>query len=116
MTDPFIRNATVVRVIDGDSIVVTVYLGFRLTIEMPVRLAHINAPELNQPGGTEAKQHLAKLLSDDIDLSYIPVTVKTYKPYDKYGRWLAEVFVDERNINQQMIADGHATAYEGVGK
>lgn len=100
-------KALLVRVIDGDSIEVDVDLGFKITARMPVRFAHINAPELNQPGGKEAKLHLTALL-ESLDLRII-----TYKPKDKYGRWLAVVYVGDMNINRQMVEDGHATAYEG---
>lgn len=38
------------------------------------------------------------------------VTLKTYKT-GKYGRILAEVILDEANINQLLVSEGHATPY-----
>jgi micrococcal nuclease len=102
-------KATVIRVIDGDTIWCDIDLGFYMTARMPVRLAHINTPELNQAGGQDAKEHLKVLLAGG------KVLLRTYKPRDKYGRYLADVLVDYVNINYQMIADGHAVAYEGSG-
>ncbi len=107
-------RATLVRILDGDSIVCDIDLGFYMTARMPVRLAHINAKERNEIGGKEATEHLKVLLGDGALL------LRTYKPKDKFGRYLAEVFVKcnqidrlDMNINQQMIEDGFAIAYEG---
>lgn len=100
-------QAKLVRVIDGDTIECDIDLGFYMTARMPVRLAHINAPEHNQEGGTAATDHLKTLLGDG------NLILKTYKPHDKYGRYLAEVIIGDMNVNQQMIADGFAVAYEG---
>lgn len=107
MKPDYTYNAQIVRVIDGDSLEVIVDCGFRLSIRTPVRLAHINTPELNQAGGSAAKQHLSAIIGGT------STVMRTFKPYDKYGRWLAEVYVDGRNINQQMVDDGYAVSYEG---
>jgi endonuclease YncB( thermonuclease family) len=101
-------QARVERLIDGDTILAEIDLGFRLKATMPVRLAHINAPERNEIGGKAAREHLAGLLPADG-----MVLLKTYKPYDKYGRYLAEVYAGEVYVNDRMIADGHAQRYEG---
>lgn len=100
-------NALLVRVIDGDTIEAAIDLGFAMTATMPVRLAHINAPEHNQPGGSEATAYLKTLLGDG------KLVFKTYKPKDKYGRYLAEAYVGPLYVNQQMIDSGHAVPYEG---
>lgn len=105
--EDYTYEATLVRVIDGDTIICDIDLGFYMTARMPVRLAHINAPEHNAVGGSEATAHLKTILGDG------KLLLKTFKPHDKYGRYLAEVFCDGNNINQIMIADGHAVAYEG---
>ena len=42
------------------------------------------------------------------------VTIKTTKDgRGKYGRILGEIFVGEVNINQQLVAEGHAVEYFG---
>ena len=43
---PFIYDATLVRVIDGDTIDCDLDLGMNLTARFPVRLLGVNAPEL----------------------------------------------------------------------
>lgn len=56
---PAPETITVHEVIDGDSIVVTMPNGSHLNIELP----HIDAPELEQPFGKEAKQALSDLVA-----------------------------------------------------
>jgi endonuclease YncB( thermonuclease family) len=45
------------------------------------------------------------------------VDIRTYKPkqpLEKYGRWLAEVFLpDGSSVAELMVAAGHAVPYEG---
>ena len=52
---PFIYNATVVRVIDGDTIECDLDLGMNLTARFPVRLLGVNAPELGTEAGMTCK-------------------------------------------------------------
>lgn len=102
MTPEFTYKAKLVRVLDGDTAVFDIDLGFYLTTRLPVRLMGINAPELNQAGGQDAKVHLTMLLSDG------EFVLKSYKPRDKYGRYLAVIYKDGINLNQLMVADKHA--------
>lgn len=63
--DSYVRRATVVRVIDGDTAVLDVDLGFFLTCRMSCRLYGINAPELhalNPAPGQISRDRLAALL------------------------------------------------------
>jgi nuclease-like protein len=73
--------------IDGDSLVCN---------RQKIRLTNVYAAELNQAGGAAAKRRLQALIrSGDVRL----------KPYgqDRYGRLLAEVYVDGRRIEQSDI-------------
>lgn len=101
-----------IRVVDGDTVDVIVDLGFRIKIEMRVRLAGIDAPELNARGleGEQARDHLAALLP-----AGAICWAKTDKPKDKFGRWLAWLRpVDSgQTVNAAMVAAGHATPYDG---
>lgn len=96
-------EATLVRVIDGDTIVVDIDLGFRVTSRQPVRLYGINTPERGQPGYKDATEALRSLLSAGT------FVVRTIKPEDKYGRFLAEI----DGVAESMIASGHAVPYFG---
>ncbi len=64
MTPKYQYQAKLVRIIDGDTVECDIDLGFYMTARMPVRLAHINAPEHNEVGGKEATEHLKTLLGD----------------------------------------------------
>jgi micrococcal nuclease len=103
-------QATVLRVVDGDTICARVDLGFEVSVDETLRLAGINAPERGKPGGSEASAWLrSKLLMTTARI----VTVKDKR--EKYGRYLAEIFLpgETTSVNSEMIAAGHAVPYDG---
>lgn len=100
--------ATLVSVYDGDSITVMVDLGMHVSVRTRLRLLGIDAPEMGTPEGRAARDHLRALLGA------ARLVVRTYRdPGDKYGRWLALVEADGVNVNDAMVAGGHARAYDG---
>ena len=69
-----------------------------------IRLAGVNAPEVDEPGYQEAKDFvkskcLGKVVGLDIDDA---------KHYDKYGRVLAVVYIGNTNINAELLKRGYA--------
>lgn len=103
-------NATVVRVVDGDTVILKVDFGFRVFAESPFRLWGINCPEMNTPQGKLAKKRVEELLPVGKE-----IFAKTYKnPIDKYGRYLAELYVGSKNINQVLVKEGHAVTYMAI--
>jgi len=109
--DDYTRAATVVRVIDGDTVIVDLDLGFYITVRMSCRLAGINAHELHSPGGPEAAAELANILAvgDRVTISSIRA--------DKYAGRFDGVIIDEdgANINQWMASTGYAALWDGKG-
>ena len=100
-------RATIGRVVDGDTVDVLVFLGFRVTHEVRVRLMGINAPERNALGGSEATAFVKGKLPVGRE-----VIIETFKnPTDKYGRWLATIYLDEVNLNELIVAEGHAVEF-----
>ena len=87
----------VVRVHDGDTITLVGADG----LEISVRLRGIDAPELGQPYGFEAKQALQELFKTGT------VSVSQTKK-GKYGRYVADVYLGDSWINQTMVDEGHA--------
>ena len=86
------------RVIDGDTVVVDVDLGFEVwQLGRTVRLAEVYAPELGSPGGAEAKAFTQQLLSSG------PLLLKSRKK-DKYGRALGYLEVEGRDASEQIRA------------
>lgn len=83
------------RVVDGDTIKVTLDLGFNIFHKEILRLSKINAPEIESKEGQKSFLALKKLLKD------VPfLIIKTTKT-DIYGRYIADVFLgkDEEEIS-----------------
>lgn len=100
-------KATVTKVKDGDTLVLDIDLGFSIIYKnQVVRLARINTPETSTTEGLTVKDIVTKLLLNKI------VVIKTTKDKkDKYGRYLAEVYVDGLNINDYLLENNYATKY-----
>ena len=107
------------RVVDGDTIDISIDLGFDLTKKERVRLAGIDTPEKRTKNpkekemGYQATEFLEMHLMEATHL-----TVKTEKD-GKYGRmlgWLYKYPEDTMSINQLMIDKGYAWAYDGGTK
>ena len=89
------------RVVDGDSIEADVSGYGRISI----RLANVDAPEHDQPWGREAGEALARLVrggSPEFRLLY----------RDQYARVVGLVSVNGVVVNEQLVRDGHAWAYD----
>jgi micrococcal nuclease len=95
-----ISSATVVSTIDGDTLQVN-QNGQTIT----VRLACIDAPEGEQPGGTTAAERLRQLLPQHQAIQLIQVDT------DRYGRTVAVVFANRQSINLRLVRDGQAVVY-----
>jgi micrococcal nuclease len=99
-------KAVVKKVIDGDTIDVTIDLGFNIKYTERVRLARINAPEMSTDAGKVVKTFMVDTLEGR------DVTIRTQKnTFDKYGRWIAEVFYNEQSINQLLLDKNMAVTY-----
>lgn len=99
----------VVRVIDGDTIEIKSDSGIQ-----KVRMIGIDTPEKNHPSkpvecfAKEASDHLSQLISGK---SVSVEADASQDTRDKYNRYLYYIFLNEQNINQQMISDGYAYEY-----
>ena len=89
----------VISITDGDT--VTVLTDNK---QIKVRLAEIDTPEKNQPYGKNAK----KALSDFILGKIVQIKFETI---DRYGRTIGKIFLDNQNINKEMVKLGHAWVY-----
>lgn len=94
-------KARLLEVHDGDTITALYKSGKKYRI----RLYGIDAPELSQPYGHASKNHLTLLLAGK------NITIRS-EGGDTYGRKLATIFVNEKNINFQMVKDGYAWHYK----
>jgi micrococcal nuclease len=104
------------RVVDGDTVDGVIDLGFNISTSLRIRLAGIDAPESRTRNleekkyGIEAKERLKELVSGDGEL-----TIQSHG-LGKYGRVIGSLFLDDRNINRQLIDEGYAVEYTGSKK
>lgn len=111
-------QGVVQRVVDGDTVVVQIDVGFNMFTIQPVRIYGINTPET--VGADRAKGLESKKYVEDHLPPKTKVIMKTYKPIEKYGRFLAEIYyVRERdwaNIGAELIEKNLAKPYFGEGQ
>ena len=113
------------RVVDGDTIDVTIDLGFDLYKKERVRVAGVDTPEkrtrdLEEKAlGIDAtnwlKEKLEGAISGDDELA---VRTELVGGMGKYGRLLGWLYIGdaELSLNEQMIDEGYAWAYDGGTK
>ena len=120
--DPYIyRIKNILKVVDGDTIDADIDLGFSISLEKRIRLAGVDTPESRTTDlkekamGLESKEWLKKKLEGAKD-----IIIKTELPdsTEKYGRIIGHLFINEQesSLNNQMINDGYALAYDGGTK
>lgn len=104
-------KATLVRVVDGDTVVLDIDLGFGVWKHGErCRLAGIDAPEIPTSEGYTAADALAHKLTVS---GLVAFTKKDSQ--DKYGRYLVTIFVGGENVNEWMVNNHYAVPYDGKG-
>ena len=115
-------RATVKRIVDGDTIDVTLHLGFGINYDQRVRLAGIDTPEKRTRNvaekalGLDASKYLAKRLKG---LSTLIIKTELEGSVGKYGRVLGWLYTDKcavASINSDMVDEGYAWMYGGGSK
>lgn len=104
-------DSTVLEVVDGDTVRCFLDLGADIWWRVLCRLHGIAAREKTDPGGPEAKAHLAELIPAG---SVVHVQSLSW---DKYaGRIQAALFrADGLDVGARMVADGYAALWDGRG-
>lgn len=106
-------TATVEHWVDGDTVDLKVDLGFKMWVADRFRLYGIDTPERGQKGHDEATA---------FNVEHLPVgaacVVRTYKAHEKYGRYLADLYIpgEEISLNAQLLAARLANPYFGGAK
>lgn len=116
MQPVFQYHAMPQRLVDADTIKVTVDLGFRTYITTPLRLLGINAPEKNTQPGQEAIKWVQGWMGQGRawDDGLIVSSAHPGDYGDKYGRWLGTVYdLDGRCLNADILKAGHAVVMKG---
>ena len=119
------RVVSIDKVVDGDTIDVTIDLGFDLSKKERVRVAGIDTPEKRTRNleekalGLDAtawiKEHLEGAINGDDDLI---IRTELDGGVGKYGRLLGWLYIGDSDLslNEQMITEGYAHAYDGGTK
>ena len=119
------RVTEINRVVDGDTIDVTIDLGFDLYKKERVRIAGIDTPEkrtrdLEEKAlGIDATNWMKEQLEDAINgESELTIRTELKGGMGKYGRLLGWLYVGDADIslNEAMIISGYAWAYDGGTK
>ena len=119
------RVTKINRVVDGDTIDVTIDLGFDLAKKERVRIAGVDTPEkrtrdleekaLGLDATAWMKKHLVETIKGEDELT---IRNELKGGMGKYGRLLGWLYVGESDVslNEQMIAEGYAWEYDGGTK
>jgi micrococcal nuclease len=113
---PFVYNATLERIVDGDTIDVTLDLGFNVKLHnQRCRLAGIDTPESRTTNleekalGLKAKERLKELCIGSFKIQSLGT--------GKYGRILAIPYTEDgQDVCQMLVSEGHAVEYWGGTK
>lgn len=110
MSHHWIYPARSWRVYDGDTITVTIDLGFRLSMELTGRLDGIDTPEVRGPersDGLVSRDWLRDRLGTASEVK-IETRALSERLQGKYGRWLITVWADGENMNERLVEEGLA--------
>jgi len=106
-------KAEVLRWIDGDTLLVEVDLGFYVKKVEKVRLARIDAPEMDSEVAYQIrKAKSARSKAKKFCPEGAMITLKTEKAErDRYARYIGEVFCDGKNLSDYLLELGVVKEY-----
>ena len=111
-------KATVKRVIDGDSIVLDIDLGFYMAMnETKIRLYGLDTPEMNSDDPLLRLQAVlaTRYLYDNLPVGSKVIIKTILDKREKYGRLLATIFTKEGlNINEGLLENKLAISYKDL--
>lgn len=119
-TVPFVPPVTsgkVIKVYDGDTMTIAAKLPMANSpvYRFPVRLTGIDSPEIK--GKSEAEVALAKQSRDALcELINGKIVKLVNVSTEKYGRLLADVYIDGIHVNKWMLDNKYAIPYDGGTK
>jgi len=114
---PPIQYGKVIKVYDGDTITIASVLPNTTEpiYRFSIRLNGIDTPEIR--GKTQEEKELAIQVRDALtEKIYGKMVELRNVGNEKYGRVLAEIYLDGENINQWLVDENFAVAYDGGKK
>ena len=123
--DKYIYRAKLDRVVDGDTVDALIDVGFNIWFKKRIRFMGLDTWESRTRDleekklGKLAKERTRQLL-EDVSSKSGYFRVKSHG-LGKYGRVLGEIFIMDKdgkqwNVNETLIAEGHAYVYDGGKK
>ena len=123
--EKYIYKAKLDRVVDGDTVDALIDVGFDIWFKKRIRFKGVDTWESRTRNleekalGLKAKARTKELL-EKVSSKSGYFRIKSYG-LGKYGRVLAEVFIMDKdgkqwNVNETLIAEGHAYVYDGGKK
>ena len=100
--DQFVRHATLKRVIDGDTLLVDLDLGWTLRTTEYIRLIGVDTPEprgAEAPAGKFVTRQLQAFIGDETSLIIHSHNFRL----GKFGRTLATVWVNDVSLNEWLL-------------
>ena len=101
------------RVVDGDTLDLIIDIGFKMSANQRIRLAHVNTPETfrvkhdseEYKRGIAAKEFVEKRLVDNNN----KMKIRTEKYTGKYGRYIGTIILEDSDIslNDELIKNGY---------
>jgi endonuclease YncB( thermonuclease family) len=102
-------KAELVKVVDGDTIIVDIDLGLGIwSRKVRLRLIHLNTPEIDTEEGKAARAYLEAAINKQLLVST--------KGKDKYGRWLADVTSTDRIESYSTLMNAYMFNTEVLDK
>ena len=113
LVDDFFANGEVIRVQDGDTVVIRLTMGGRQIDDdddglIEVRFAGIDTPESAWPGNWPAQPFSKESKAYTSDLVLGKLITARLKGDVTYGRFVGEIFVAGRSLNRELVREGLA--------
>lgn len=112
-----IQGGKVIKVYDGDTITIASKMPYKGSpvYRFSVRLNGIDTPEMK--GGDEDEKKIAHMAKEFVENMVMNkwVELKNVKN-EKYGRLLADVYIDNVHLNAVLVEKRYAVAYDGGKK
>ena len=113
MNPNYLYNATLVKVVDGDTVDLNVDLGFYNTAKIRFRFTGMDAPEVRGESRVEGKRSKEYVIDKLTHAKRIRVVSEKT---GKWGRWLGTIYYDNGdgliNLNESMVTEGYAVEYK----
>ena len=114
-----ITGGKVIKVYDADTITIAAKLPYKESpiYRLSVRLNGIDTPEIKGKDITEEEKDAAKVARDFVSNLTLNkyVTLKNIES-EKYGRILADVYIGDIHLNDLLLKERYAVAYNGGHK